>query len=192
MIKQFTHLYFAHIPFLCDGYLCDARKKEIDACSNSKVKQEKFYVWKLLEFALKKSLNINIRDVEFTKQENGKWVCKECWFSFSHSHDIVCVAISDERLGVDLEYMDSRRHPLTLLDKTLCGDEKCQTEADFFTMWTIKEAAFKFSEGVGFNPQTIDTTKIENKKTDFINIGADRYVWTVVGDYIENIKIFFR
>ena len=192
MTNKFTHLYFAHIPFLCVGYICDIRKQEIEACSNSKVKQEKFYVWKLLELAIKKSLNINIKDVEFQKLENGKWVCEHCFFSFSHSHGIVCVALSDEKIGVDLEYVDNRRHPLTLLDKTLCGDEKCQTENDFFIMWTKKEAYFKYSEGVGFNPQKIDTTKITNLKTDYINIGADRYVWTVVGDNIENIKIFFR
>ena len=83
-MDKLTHVYFAHIPFVCDGYVCDIRQKEIESCSNFKVKQEKFYIWKLLEIALKQSLGIDIREVEFRKLDNGKWVCDKCQFSLSH------------------------------------------------------------------------------------------------------------
>lgn len=192
MIRHFTHVYFAHIPFVCDGYICDLRQQEIENCSNFKVKQEKFYIWKLLEKAFKDSMGLDIRDIQFQKLDSGKWVCDRCHFSLSHSHGIVCVAISDSFVGVDIEYIDGRRHPLTLVDKTLCGDEKCRNENDFFELWTIKEAYFKFSNERFFEPKKIDTTKIKNSKTDYINIGADRYIYTVVGDNLENIITYFR
>ena len=191
-MEKLTHVYFSHIPFVCDGYVCDIRQKEIESCSNFKVKQEKFYIWKLLEIALKQSLGIDIKEVEFRKLDNGKWVCDKCQFSLSHSHGIVCVAISDAYIGVDLEYMDSKRNPLKLLDKTLCGDEKCETENEFFVLWTIKEAAFKYKNENRFDPQKIDTTKIENVKTDYLNIGAEKYVYSLVGDNLENIKVYFK
>jgi len=191
-MEKFTHVYFAHIPFLCDGYICDIRKKEIESCGNLKVKQEKFFIWKLLEKALKESLDIDIKDVEFHKLENGKWVCDRCQFSLSHSHGVVCVAISDSFVGVDLEYIDGKRHPLNLVNKTIHANEKCETENDFFALWTIKEAYFKFSNENHFNPKKIDTTKIENYKTDYINIGSERYVYTVVGDNLNFIKVSFK
>ena len=191
-MKHFTHVYFAHIPFVCDGYVCELRQKEIESCSNFKVKQEKFYIWKLLEKALKDSLGEDIHDVVFQKLDNGKWVCDKCHFSLSHSHGIVCVAISDTFVGVDIEYMDGRRHPLNLVDKTICPNEKCLTENDFFELWTMKEAFFKFSNERHFDPLKIDTTTITNRKTDYLNIGAERYVYTVVGDNLENINAYFR
>lgn len=191
-MDKLTHIYFAHIPFLCDGYVNELRLKEIESCSNLKVKQEKFYIWKLLEFALKNSLGIDIKDVEFRKLDNGKWVCDRCQFSFSHSHGVVCVAISDAYIGVDLEYMDSKRNPLSLKGKTICENEKCDTENDFFLLWTIKEARFKYENENHFDPLKIDTTKFDNYKSDFLNIGAERFVWTVVGDRLDNIKLFFK
>lgn len=191
-MEKFTDIYFAHIPFLCDGYICEVRQKEIESCSNFKVKQEKFFIWKLLEMAFKDSLGIDIKDVEFTKLENGKWVCDRCQFSLSHSHGIVCVAISDAYVGVDLEYIDGRRHPLNLVDKTLHPNEKCESENDFFVLWTIKEAAFKHSNDNKFDPKKIDTTSITNCKTDYINIGCDRYVWTVVGENLDKITVHFK
>ena len=81
---------------------------------------------------------------------------------------------------------------LKLVDKTICGDEKCESENDFFVLWTIKEAAFKYANETRFDPQKIDTTKIENVKTDYLNIGADKYVYSLVGDSLENIKVYFK
>ena len=192
MLDKFTHVYFAHIPFVCDGYVCDLRKQEIESCSNLKVKQEKFYIWKLLEIAFKESLGIDIRDVDFKKLDSGKWICDRCHFSLSHSHGVVCVAISDAFIGVDIEYVDLKRHPLSLLDKTICESEICRTENDFFELWTIKEAFFKYSNATYFDPKKIDTTKLTNFKTDYLNIGIERYVYTIVGDNLENIKTYFK
>ena len=79
-------IYFAHIPFICDGYVPEVRKKEIESCSNFKVKQEKFYIWKLLETAIKECYDVDPKEVVFKKQDNGKWVCDRCFFSLSHSH----------------------------------------------------------------------------------------------------------
>ena len=191
-MEKFVAIYFAHIPFLCDGYVPDIRKKEIESCNNFKVKQEKFYIWKLLETAIKECFDVDPKEVVFNKLDNGKWVCDRCFFSLSHSHGIVCVAVSDAYVGVDIEYMDTKRHPLNLVNKTVHKNEKCETENDFFPLWTMKEAWFKYSNDNNFVPNKIDTTALTNVKTDFLNIGAERYVWSVVGDNINNIKVYFK
>ena len=78
------------------------------------------------------------------------------------------------------------------MDKTICENEACRTENDFYELWTIKEAFFKYSNTNRFDPKEIDTTKLTNFKTDYLNIGIERYVYTIVGDNLQNIKTYYK
>ena len=125
------------------------RQTEIDEVSNIEVKKDKYLVWKLLEYALQKSLNVDIKDVKFTKDETGKWLCDKCEFSLSHSKNVVCVAISKRPVGVDIEKINPQKDKF--LEKILSDEEREDyqklKEKDkigfLFDAWTRKESLFK-------------------------------------------------
>ena len=82
-----ANVYIAEIPNQSEWgeVYPPARQAEIDAVKNEKVKREKYYVWKLLEYALLHAFGKRIEEISFTKSVNGKWECDFCYFSLSHS-----------------------------------------------------------------------------------------------------------
>ena len=121
-------VYFAKIPPVDGkGTLYPAqRQAELSSCSHTRVRRQKYYVWKLLEYALWQSLALDIRTLEFSKTKNGKWTVQDCCFSLSHSHNVVAVAISSGEIGVDVERIDEKRKEV--LQKTLTETERLEYE----------------------------------------------------------------
>ncbi len=126
-----------------------SRQREINSASHPDVKREKYYVWKLLEHALKTSFRTNIADVKFKKCDSGKWTCDKCEFSLSHSHNLVCVAVSKAPIGVDVEKVE----PLKVdISTKILSDEQMQAytglpqekRCEFLIdEWAKKESLFK-------------------------------------------------
>lgn len=76
----------------------------------------------------------------------------ELSFNLSHSHEVVCIAISRSfRVGVDIEFSDPFRAQLDIADQFFTMEE-CSTirssapderHLAFFRLWTLKEAYIK-------------------------------------------------
>ena len=79
------------------------RYREVLSCKNEKAKQEKYLVWKLLEKAVVDMINLDFANLRFVKTDNGQWICPDFYFSLSHTDGLVCVAVSDSPIGVDVE-----------------------------------------------------------------------------------------
>ena len=126
-----------------------ARQEEIENAKSEKVKREKYFVWKLLEYALHRSFQKKIEDVGFVKYATGKWTCDACELSLSHSHNVVCVALSNAPVGVDVEKIEMPRG--NIADKVLSEREKAeysllegkQKDAFLIRVWAKKECLFK-------------------------------------------------
>ncbi len=92
-------------------------------------------------------------EISFGRTENGKPFCEnvDIHFSISHSKDMVICAVSNSRIGVDVEFIreiDFRitkfacnERDMLLLDSQ--KEEKERTEL-FFKIWTAKEAYIKY------------------------------------------------
>lgn len=150
--RSFFDIYIAKIPtdLKIEKVYPKIRQKEISSAKNEKVRAEKFFVWKLLGFALKESLNTDIKDLDFKKEPDGKWVCDKCCFSLSHTKGFAAVAVSDKPVGVDIEnFADfkSRTDPETLKKLSLRANIPIDTGEtgyeDFLAGWTKKESIFK-------------------------------------------------
>lgn len=137
----------------------DARQAEIDLIKNEKLKREKYYVWRLLEYALADRFGKDIRELEFTKQDSGRWTTPFCELSLSHTDGVVAVALSHEPVGVDVEIIKPRQNGKTA--KKIMSAEEYKTyqslsgfEKDdfFFAVWTKKEALFKALHLEHFSP----------------------------------------
>ena len=118
-----------------------------------------------------KKHNIDINTLEIKRNEHGKPYFKnlpDFHFNISHSTDILAVAISDGKVGIDIEKL---RTPDLRIAKRFCEDEQAYvTETDpknrFFEVWTKKEAYLKYKgTGIsgGLNSFSIFNTEIPLK-----------------------------
>ncbi len=126
------------VPDVFDG-VASPRREYILSISNQKRRRESFFVWKLLQFALK---NEGVKDPSFYN-DKGKWGIKgdEIKFSLSHSHNLVCVAVSKLDVGVDVEKISKK---LLALKKRYSSPMNGEDELEFIAKrWTEEEALFK-------------------------------------------------
>lgn len=173
-----------------------ARQEEIDDCKNEKVKREKYYVWKLLEYALQRSFGYKLQNQNFHKTARGKWECENCFFSLSHSKNAVAVALSRKNVGVDIEFYDPTRL-LPLADKLLNENERTLYEATpneqkaefLLRKWTEKESIFKSLEGLGRTIASIDTLTAKTK-TKCIEVAGEKYCLSVASENAERARYF--
>lgn len=194
-----THVYVTQIP---NGELGsvypEERQREIDLIKNEKLKREKYYVWRLLEYALADSFGKDISELEFTKQDSGRWSTPFCEFSLSHTDGVVAVAVSHEPVGVDVEIVKPRCNDQTV--KRVLGAEKYlqyrnlpEEEKDdfFFSVWTKKEALFKALHLENFSPSAEyrDDEITVNTKSLLIS-GAKVMISVAAKD--ENVRFLYN
>ena len=182
-----VHVYIAKFPFPVDSekVVPRARETEIESCSNLKVRQQKYYVWKLLENALMRSFGLKIGKMNIAKQDSGKWVCDECCFSLSHSEDYVAVAVSRKPVGVDIERCDESRFTDALSEKAASSREREELrrggQEKLAALWTRKEAIFKQSGGNLFQPKDIETSQYSTV-TKTVRGESGKYFVTVASE----------
>ncbi len=176
--KAFLDVYYAFFPInkKLKRLKNKARQQEIDSCSNTQVKEQKYYVFKLLEIAVKKSLGKKLKQLNVEKNEFNKWVCKDCYFSLTHTENLVAVAISNAPVGIDVEsanknfsdslakkvFTDCEFKEFELLDTS-------ERKEYFITKWTQKESVFKSKNKRAFSPNKIETLGAKSKNIVFEN-----------------------
>ena len=193
-----VHVYLAHVPFPVEDerIFPPARAEEINSCSHPDVRRNKYYVWKLLERALKLSLGLNLKELNAVCTENGKWECPSCCFSLSHSGDVVAVALSRKPIGVDIEKCDEARFNRALAEKITTAHEREALEkrgalqgAELNALWTQKEAIFKLLGGRAFQPKNIEVSEY-NTVTKAVQDQEEKYFLTVASE--DNAQPVFR
>ena len=168
------------------------RQQEIDTCGSEKVKREKYYAWKLLEYALDRTFGKKLKKLAFAKADNGKWSCEGCEFSLSHSHDAVAVAISRKRVGVDVELLAPTREGTA--EKILNDGEFSQYLAaenkdDFLIeKWTQKECIFKRSDERVYFPKKADTLSNKTLSRRII-IENKAYILSVASEDTQKFRL---
>lgn len=189
-------VYVAAIPDDCDfeTVLPTARRKEIASCSNLSVKKQKYAVWKLLEYALKRTFGYDIRKLQFVKGDNGKWTTSACEFSLSHSNQAVAVALSRKSVGLDIEAIAAVKDELStriLNDDELTVYSALSGDKDEYLSrkWTEKESLFKKSNEKSFCPSKIDTDG-QNLRTERLTVMGEEYFVTVASDDIAKFRLF--
>ena len=190
-------VYFGRIPDLprLSSVIPEERDREIKNTSNERVRVEKYYAWRLLEYALERSFGFRMKKMEFTKQGSGRWSTPSCEFSISHSGSAVAVAVSRAPVGVDIELIHAPRSD-KFAERALTEEELSQydalSESDrvgyLIGKWTAKEALFKSLHKDAFIPSK---TAVDEKtvKTDKITVGNDSYYYSVATDTVEKIRL---
>ncbi len=162
--RKFVDIYVGEIPERVEPVPLypPMRWEEISACQDERVRREKYCVWKLLGYALKKSFGVEISALPFEKLATGKWQTEGYYFSLSHSGKLAVVAVANNRVGIDVQ--KSSEKLLRLTDKILTEREKSDymksggdKGAFLLRTWALKESIFKAFGKSGFVPREIDS-----------------------------------
>lgn len=169
------------------------RQKEIDNLSSPLSKNQKYYVWQLLCYALKQTFDNKVSQKDLTKNADGKWICPYCHLSLSHSGLVVAVALSSEPVGIDVQKVRSITPKLTQRILTQDQVEQYQTLSNteqqkyVISNWCKRESIFKAVGGNLLSKQLLDTNLITTEKTfDYLN---EEYVLSVA--YSKGKKVVF-
>ena len=158
-------------------YLSDERKKKVNNFIFEKDKRLSAGAYLLLKKLLTEE---NIVQPIFETGKYGKAYLsnyENIHFNLSHSGKFVCCAISDEEVGVDIEYNDptidlkiAENYFFNTEYENIIHSEKPSDE--FFNYWVLKESYMKYT-GLGFNLELNefeiligDEIKLKNDKKD--------------------------
>lgn len=191
-----TDLYIAKIPESSIQVIVPKERQTlIDKTSNIKLKRQRFFVWKLLEIALLQSYGLNINNINFSVDKNGKWYCSECFFSLSHCDDAVAVAVSKKPVGVDIEnvnYNFNKGFAEKILTDNELKEYNTKNDKDkllyLLKCWCAKESIFKASDKDTFHPSEIEYKT--NTKIDIINVNNDSFCYSVCSCNTNFINIY--
>ncbi len=193
-----VHVYIASLPQdePIGKLECRERMDEIASISNEKVKREKYFVWKLLCYALERSFGKRGNKLSFKKESNGAWSVNDVEISISHSGNALAVAVSRGAVGIDIERVHTPRaermaefvmSEAELEEFSLIPDEK--KEERLIEIWTLKEAIFKSQKLDRFIPREHDIASA-TYKTNSVIIDGEKYVWSVATKTPEIVRVF--
>lgn len=158
-------VYLAPVPdALPSDPLCPKeRNAEVLRCKSQALRCAKYRAWQLLLLAAEKSLGLDGKKLKFKKVKNGKWLCKDFYFSITHTDKTVAVAVSKAAVGVDAEALARKDRLLPLRAEMLTPAEKeLYGECDalpLLALWTRKEAIYKAEGGKVFAPAATETDR---------------------------------
>lgn len=182
--KAFTDFYIAPVPEGKIGPVFPPRRQaQLDNTINENHRRQRYFAWKLLEYGLRKSLDLVMEQMDFQLDERGRWSCPECFFSLSHSGGAVAVAISGAPVGVDLEEMTGKTHPglaKKILTQAQLREYMALEEASqkrlLLENWCLRESLFKWREAA---PMAVQPPK---SCTGTVTVAGKEYSYALVSE----------
>lgn len=202
---KISPLYDESLRAECLNRLSEERRAKACRIKTEKEKARSIGAGYLLESMLQEYFGLSKEDIktlQYKTGEHGKPELKQypgIHFNLSHSGDYVVCAISDSKIGIDVQRMDAYRENVAKRFYSREEQQKIaetESEADrkklFYAIWTGKESYTKWLETgltVDLSGFTIDTERnlvlfcetVKNKATEKILCNL-KYVF-VADDY---------
>lgn len=137
----------------CFALMSETRKNAVLRHKNEKNRKSTVLGEHLARKAVSALLNVDEKDIHFSRDENGKpfVLNHDVEFSISHSGEVVVCAVDKAKIGIDVEMI----RPINLrVTKIACtenekefvfsADSEEEKKERFFKIWTAKEAYFKW------------------------------------------------
>ena len=104
-------------------------KHEIKKCKNESVIEQKKSVYGLLDYAVTSSFNKSLECKKLFKNKSGKPCHKNYFVSFSHTDELICVAVSKQNIGVDIEEIKEHKALDPLKSHILSSEEAASSSS---------------------------------------------------------------
>lgn len=179
------------------------RNEMIHSCTDLKTKQQRYCVWKLLDYVLRDCYDGGVADFNFYIDDNGKWNCRNGFeFSLAHSNNVVVVAVCNHFVGVDIEAVERfERHTdnssffnriLTDNEQLVLREAPDEQKAEILAqMWTKKESFYKLRSRSAFVPKACDTT-VKSIHSQLVTIDGVKYALSVARYIPSKIELVWR
>lgn len=191
-------VYVAEIPS-CEIDLSlitsDERRDYIEAASDLELRRQRYFVWRLLEYAVERTFGKRLRDLAVCREPDGAWRVSDMEISLSHTSGVVAVALSRSAVGVDIEREVGERVE-KFAERILTDREKneyfvledSKRRAYLTRKWSEKESLFKMKRGDAFSPSGTDTASgVWSKSIDLMGDGA---VISVASEHLDRIRLY--
>lgn len=130
--------------------------EHIKCINNESRRNQSLACWHLLNKLIFSIYKKNLCEFSFCYQKNGKPIFKNFYVSLAHSHNLVCCALADEEIGVDVEIVRNLKHFNNLVNKMCYNKSNC-TVKEFISCFAKKEAKIKKNgEMLGLQHKSID------------------------------------
>lgn len=148
----------------------NARKRAVLRLKHENDRRRSVLGERLARIGVSKLCKIEKNNILFSRTENGKpfVVNADAFFSVSHSKEAVACVVDEKEIGIDIELvrdidLNITRIACTERDKEFIfsTDDKDEQINRFFTVWTAKEAYFKFVGTGIIGLRTIDYEEIK-------------------------------
>lgn len=174
-----------HAPIIPDNTYVRAH---IEKIKNTEYKIASSVAYSMLSEMLNDHFNMSADDIIIRKNEHGKPIIvgEDIYFNISHSNNAIACALSDSKIGVDIELIGEIRG--SVLRK--CFTEKeaglVQTNADFYRYWTLKESYLK-AVGTGID-RRLDSIEFDIRDSiccfDDGSAVPYRFYSDIIGEYV--------
>jgi len=168
--------------------LSEERYAKIQRLRSTQHKNASATAYLLLRYALSEIYNIN-EAVEFAYADKGKPLLKSyphIHFNLSHSKDVAACAVSNNELGVDVQYITNVKDALAkrvLTDNEYVDFKKSLSPEEFFCeVWTIKESYLK-KTGQGITTELRDISV--DSISDIMIYRSESYFCCVNGPHMK-------
>ena len=101
-------VFLAALPDECaiDSVIPEAKNEEIAKIDDLCERRREYCAWRLLQYALLRSLGLKSEGLDFSKNEYGKWSVHNCYFSVSYAQSIVAVVVSRAPVEISVKLLD--------------------------------------------------------------------------------------
>ena len=136
--------------------LSPSELRRLEGIKNTLKRHEYLLSRALMRHALSHQFKRPTTDWQFVEQSNSAPKINNLpdnyWLSLSHSHGAICLAISNEPVGIDIEQKKNRPNFLSLANAFMNPAEIEQLNANsnsaidtFYKIWCAKEASYKIT-----------------------------------------------
>lgn len=196
MDKNRTDVYLALLPCgECDEPLYpEERDTLVKNTANPTVRRERYFVWRLLEVAIRHSLGLELSEIGL-RREGERWTSELADISLSHG-GALAVAVSGAPVGVDIESLSGDSDTARLAERFFSDAERAEycaapeeeRRAAFLRIWTAKEAIFKSQRSAAFAPSEVDSgaSRVHSRT---VRLGEEDFILSVAtkGELTLNI-----
>ena len=196
MDKNRTDVYVALLPEgECDEPLYpEERDAYVKNTANPTVRRERYFVWRLLEVAIRNSLGLELSEIGL-RLDGERWTSELADISLSHG-GALAVAVSGAPIGVDIESLSGDSDATRLAERFFSDAERAEyyaapeeeRRAAFLRVWTAKEAVFKSQKSAVFAPSDVDSDA-SRVHSLAVHLGDEDFILSVATEGEPNLYI---